>query len=55
MTERVTQAAGAAVEEAPAFAAELSEVTRDMIAALKGRAAFYDLLASIYYRLLMPI
>ena len=50
MTERVTQAAGAAVEEAPAFAAELSEVTRDMIAALKGRAAFYDLLASIYYR-----
>ena len=50
MTEEITHAAGAAAGEAPAPAPELDEVTRDMIAALEGRAAFYDLLASIYYR-----
>ena len=32
------------------LATEAAAVTADMIAALKGRAAFYDLLAAIYFR-----
>ena len=32
------------------LATEAAAVTADMIAALKGRAAFYDLLAAIYCR-----
>ena len=38
------------VDEMSVAAADEAVVTEDMIAALKGRAAFYDLLAAIYFR-----
>ena len=38
------------VGEMSVAAADEAVVTEDMIAALKGRAAFYDLLAAIYFR-----
>ena len=38
------------VDEMGVAAADEAVVTEDMIAALKGRAAFYDLLAAIYFR-----
>ena len=38
------------VDETSVAAADEAVVTEDMIAALKGRAAFYDLLAAIYFR-----
>ena len=43
------------VDEMSVAAADEAVVTEDMIAALKGRAAFYDLLAAIYFRPLTAI
>ena len=37
-------------DEMSVAVADEAAVTEDMVAALKGRAAFYDLLAAIYFR-----